>query len=106
MQKRIYFKEIKKLLQCSDDRTIWKWCKDNDVPVFKDNGSIKPFVFELDFIKAYNRPILQSPSKVNAVMNFTTQYLTALEETKGKYKSNHETESDFIKMLRNIKPDI
>lgn len=106
MNKRIYLKELKQLLPYTDDRTIWKWCKDNGVPVYKDNGSTKPFVFEIDFVKVYNQPILISSPKINAVMNLTGQYHTALVETKGKHKSSHETESDFLKMLRNIKPDI
>lgn len=103
---RIYLEEVKKEIKYKDLRSIKKWCSLNGVKVFKDYGSNKPFVLELEFIRAYNRPILQSVDRLKSTINFSSQYFGALADRSQNSKPTEKIESDFLRMLRNIKPDI
>ena len=103
---RIYLEEVKKEIKYKDLRSIKKWCSLNGVKVFKDSGSNKPFVLELEFIRAYNLPIMQSVDRLKSAMNFSSHYFSALANRSQNSKSTEKIDSDFLRMLRNIKPDI
>lgn len=52
---RIYFKEILKLINKKDKRSVITWCKKNRVEIYSDGP--EKFVNEAEFNNAYNQPI-------------------------------------------------
>jgi hypothetical protein len=54
---RIYFKEILKLINKKDKRSVIAWCRKNRVDIYSDGS--KKFVNEAEFNLAYNQPIIK-----------------------------------------------
>lgn len=54
---RIYFKEILKLINKKDKRSVIAWCRKNRVEIYSDCS--EKFVNEAEFNLAYNQPIIK-----------------------------------------------
>jgi uncharacterized protein (DUF1919 family) len=54
---RVYLKDILKMINKKDIRTVGKWCKSNDVPVYQDCSG--KYVIESEFHFAYNKPVVE-----------------------------------------------
>jgi hypothetical protein len=54
--KKIYIEELRVILKYKDDRSIIKWCEDNDVLIIDQGAST--FVFEAEFLETIERPFI------------------------------------------------
>jgi hypothetical protein len=84
---RIYFKEILKLINKKDKRSVITWCRKNRVEIYSD-GSEK-FVYEAEFNSAYNQPIIKRYKEKYGV-NWLEMYELSLENNLHLADSNNE----------------
>ena len=100
-------KELKEMLNSKDHhsiRTIKKWCKNNHVAYYKDNGSNKLYVFREEFEQVYMRQRREySRSELNySTMNLFPQKEKFKAEKSKLYIPQGEHERAYLSMLQNI----
>jgi len=116
MIERLHFKELAQLLKYKDQRSIVKWCSNNNVKVFKDNGSNKRFVLKVEFEAKYMKQSVQYiqqkygksklPEFLQSTMNFFSEYQQAKGHQKPEYKPKGQNEVEFLSILQNLNPTL
>lgn len=107
MESRIYMKELKEMLNSKDHhsiRTIKRWCKNNNVGLYSDNGSNKLYVFREVFEQVYLRQKKEySKSELTySKMNLFPQKEKFKVEKSKSYIPQGEHEKAYLSMLQNI----
>lgn len=88
---RIYITELIKRINKKDYRSGIKWCKKNDVPIYKD--STGTFIIEGEFNYAYNLPVIKEyQSKYGS--NWEEVYELCLENKLHLYEGNYAIKSN------------
>ena len=115
MNERIYKKEACRMLGNIGNRTFKKWCEQNGVKIFRENGSNMEYVLKVEFELAYNYNVMPyieqkyrcSLEEFNSRMNFEVELQTTIDERnkkrniKSKYQPKHEHELKWLSSLTN-----
>ena len=99
---RLYFEDMKTMLNRKDWRTIKRWCLKNGVSLFKDIGSNRWFAIKNDFEKAFT-PNRNKPSILNSTINYFSNYYQTRSLKHQEYKSQGEIEKQFLSILQSVK---
>ena len=97
------------------NRTFKKWCEQNGVKIFRENGSNMEYVLKVEFELAYNYNVMPyieqkyrcSIEEFNSRMNFEVELQTTIDERnkkrniKSKYQPKHEHELKWLSSLTN-----
>lgn len=100
-------KELKEMLNSKDHhsiRTIKRWCKNNNVGLYSDNGSNKLYAFREEFEQVYLR---QKKVYFNSELSYSTmnhfQQMEKIKVEKSKsFIPQGEHEKAYLSMLQNI----
>lgn len=122
MLDRLYINEIQKELPYSDRRTVKRWCENNGVAIFSDNGSNRLFVLKAEFELAKNRDLISylkskyNETIISKILNdeipfYEKQIKTFESKKKNEVKTNlidlnykpiGEYEQNFLNRLQNF----
>jgi hypothetical protein len=107
MEFRIYMKELKEMLNSKDhhsNRTVKRWCKNNNVAFYQDAGSNKPYVFREEFERVYFKQKVDSRNSefLKSKMNFFPRMEKLKVEKSKSFIPQGEHEKAYLSMLQNI----
>jgi len=100
-------KELKEMLNSKDHhsiRTIKRWCKNNNVSLYSDNGCNKLYVFREEFELIYNSGAIKNQTAtMNSPLYFNSNYTQSLKGKSPEYKPLGEIEKQFLSILQSVK---
>lgn len=107
MESRIYMKELKDLLNSKDfnsNRTVKKWCKNNNVAFYQDKGTNKLYVFRKEFERVYfkQKAEYRNPELITSTMNFFSQMQRPKVEKIEDVIPQGEHEKAYLSMLQKV----
>lgn len=102
LQERIYINEIKKILNFKDNRTINKWCLNNNVRILSDTGSNRRFVFRDEFEESINKNHHTGRGFLHSPRNIFLHEHAVKPETEIKYCPKGENEKRLLSIFTSI----
>lgn len=102
-------KELKEMLNSKDHhsiRTIKRWCRNNNVSLYSDNGSNKLYVFREEFELVYNKnsgTFKNQTETRNSPLCFNSNYNQSQKAKSTEYKPLGEIEKQFLSILQSVK---
>jgi len=122
MIEKLYIKDVAKELDLKDNRSAYRWCKNNGVGILSDIGCKRKYIIKAEFVSAKVKQMLKyvntkyNEVDINEVLNADIQYYLQLQIIKEQQNSNHShhqknkigytpkgnSEQSFLKSLQNF----
>ena len=122
MIEKLYIKDVAKELDLKDNRSAYRWCKNNGVGILTDIGCKRKYIIKAEFVSAKVKQMLKyvntkyNEVDINEVLNADIQYYLQLQIIKEQQNSNHShhqknkigytpkgnSEQSFLKSLQNF----
>jgi hypothetical protein len=122
MIEKLYIKDVAKELDLKDNRSVYRWCKNNGVGILSDIGCKRKYIIKAEFISAKVKQMLKyvntkyNEIDVNELLNADIQYYLQLQTIKEQQNTNHfhhqnnkigysprgDNEKSFLSDLQNI----
>jgi len=95
MIEKLYIKDVAKELDLKDNRSVYRWCKNNGVGIFSDIGCKRKYIIKAEFISVKVKQMLKyvntkyNDVDVNEILNADIQYYLQLQIIKEQQNINH-----------------
>ena len=93
MIERLYIKDVAKELDLKDNRSVYRWCKNNGVGILSDLGCKRKYIIKAEFVSAKVKQMLKYVNtkynnvNINEILNADIQYYFQLEIVKEQQNS-------------------
>lgn len=102
VKERLYIKDIQKVLQYRDRRSVRKWCRNNHVRILSDTGSNRRFVLRDEFEKSMNKNYHTGRGILHSSRNFFLSEHPVRPETETKYCPKGENEKRSLSIFTSL----
>jgi len=95
MIEKLYIKDVAKELDLKDNRSAYRWCKNNGVGILTDIGCKRKYIIKAEFVSAKVKQMLKyvntkyNEVDINEILNADIQYYFQLQTIKEQQNSNH-----------------